>query len=196
MNTSAQPDNASAETVFRNAFEGAPVGMALITPDGALLQVNQALAQLLGYTEAELLARTSAEITHPEDRDLQTACQRKLLAGQSDHYGIRKRFLHRNGSTVWASFELSLARNKKAEPLFFIAHIQDVTREKIYEENLDKAAAEIARLRQGLLKICAWTKRIEVDSRWITVDEFLRDHLHLNLTHGMSVEGARLFHSE
>ena len=73
---------------------------------------------------------------------------------------------------------------------------QDITGRKESERQLSEAAAEIEALRNGLLKICAWTKRIEIDGRWISVDEFLSDHLHLKLTHGMSLEGARLFKKE
>ena len=61
---------------------------------------------------------------------------------------------------------------------------------------LDEAGAEIRKLQRGLTKICAWTKRIEVDGRWISVDDFLREYLGLHLTHGISIEGARLFKEE
>ena len=52
--------------------------------------------------------------------------------------------------------------------------------------------AEIEKLRSGLLKICAWTKQIEVDGRWVPIDEFLRDFLQLRLTHGISETGIAL----
>ena len=44
-------------------------------------------------------------------------------------------------------------------------------------------------MQERLLKICTWTKRIYVDGKWITVDEFLTDHLHLKLTPATSVQG-------
>ena len=54
---------------FRSAFEDAGVGMALAAPDGRWLQVNSALCEILGYTEAELLQTTSQALTHPEDAE-------------------------------------------------------------------------------------------------------------------------------
>ncbi len=170
--------------------------MALVSPDGRFLKVNPSVCQITGYNETELLERNFQEITHADDLEVDLAWADKLLAGEVETYQVEKRYLHKNGSTVSALLSVSLARDKNKEPLFFVSQIQDITRQKLSEQQLNDAAAEIARLRQGLLKICAWTKRIEIDSRWITVDEFLRDHLHLQLTHGMSVEGARLFHRE
>ena len=58
-----------SEERFRGAFNGASIGMALVSPDGRFLQVNRALCGILGYPEEELLAKTFQDITHPEDLD-------------------------------------------------------------------------------------------------------------------------------
>ena len=182
------------DVLFQSAFEYAAIGMALVAPDGAFLRVNHSLCQITGYTEAELLERTFQDITHPDDLDL--ANVRKMLAGEIDTYQMEKRYFHKNGGIVWVLLSVSLVRDDDAQPRFFISQIQDITRRKNSERQLSEAAAQIEALRNGLLKICAWTKRIEIDGRWISVDEFLSDHLHLKLTHGMSLEGARLFKKE
>jgi hypothetical protein len=83
---------------------------------------------------------------------------------------------------------VSLVRNKSGEPLFFISQIQDITRQKKNEQKLVEAAAEIKRLQKGLLKVCTWTKRIEVDGKWMPMDEFLTKNLHLRLTPATSVD--------
>ena len=106
---------------------------------------------------------------------------------------MEKRYFHKNGSIVWVLLSVSLVRDKEGKPRFFISQIQDITPRKESEDQLNEAAAEIKKLRSQLVKVCAWTKRIEINDQWISVDDFLRNHLHLNLTHGMSVEGARIF---
>ena len=185
-----------AGSLFQNAFEYAAIGMALVAPDGTWLRVNRSLCQITGYSEAELLQRTFQDITHPDDLDLDLANVDKMLSGEIQTYQMEKRYFHKNGSIVWVLLSVSLVRDQNNQPLFFIGQIQDITRRKESEQQLNDAAAEIERLRSGLLKVCAWTKRIQIDGRWISVDEFLRDHLHLNLTHGMSAEGAQLFRKE
>jgi PAS domain S-box-containing protein len=196
LETSPAHSPAPADSLFQNAFEHAAIGMALVAPDGAWLRVNHSLCDITGYTEAELLQRTFQDITHPEDLDLDLEFVNQMLAGVLDSYQMEKRYIARNGGIVWVLLSVSLVRDEEARPRFFIAQIQDIRERKENERQLSESAAEIEKLRNGLLKICAWTKRIEIDGRWIPVDEFLSNHLHLKLSHGMSAEGARLFRKE
>ena len=184
------------DSLFESAFRYAAIGMALVGPDGKFLKVNQALCTITGYPEAELLQRTFQDITHPDDVAFDVANAEKLLAGDISTYQIEKRYFHKTGRTVWVTLSVSLARELGGAPRFFISQIQDITARKEGEQRLYEAAAEIKKLRQSLIKICAWTKRIEVNGRWISVDDFLKDHLGLKLTHGISIEGARLFKEE
>lgn len=167
--------------------------MALVAPDGAWLRVNRSVCEMTGYTEAELLKMRFQDITHPEDLNLDLENVEKLLCGEVATYQMEKRYLHKNGSIVWGLLSVSLVCDPAGKPLFFISQIQDVTSRKQSEEKLARADAEIRRLRRGLLKVCAWTKRIEVDGRWISIEEFLSRYLQLQLTHGMSEEAVRLF---
>jgi PAS domain S-box-containing protein len=185
-------DPLSSDSLFQSAFEFAAIGMALVSPEGKWLRVNRAICEITGYTEAELLARTFQDITHPEDLEADLENVRKMLAGEIKTYQMEKRYFHKNGSIVWILLSVSLVRTKSGEPLFFIGQIQDITRQKASEERLAKAAAEIKRLQERLLKICTWTKRIYVDGKWVSVDEFLTRNLHLKVTPGTSVQGGPL----
>src|SRR6202048_2935895 len=189
-------DPLSPGALFQNAFEFAAIGMALVSTEGKWLRVNRAICEITGYSEAELLKRTFQEITHPDDLDLDLENVRKMLAGEINTYQMEKRYFHKNGSIVWVLLSVSLVHNRSSAPLFFISQIQDITRRKQSDEQLAEATAEIQRLQRGLLKVCAWTKRIEVNGKWIPIDEFLSKHLHLNLTPGMSVKGGRTSEGE
>lgn len=185
-------DPLDPDSLFQNAFEFAAIGMALVSPEGKWLRVNRAICEITGYSEAELLERTFQDITHPDDLEADLENVRKMLAGEIKTYQMEKRYLHKNGSVVWILLSVSLVRTKSGEPLFFIGQIQDITRQKASEEKLAKAAAEIKRLQERLLKICTWTKRIYVDGRWISIDEFLTRNLHLKVMPGTSVQGGPL----
>lgn len=187
---------AEGDSLFQSAFDYAAIGICLVAPNGSFLKVNQALCRLTGYSEQELLARTFLDITHPDDLDLDLSNVGKMLAGEIETYQLEKRYLHKSGALVWVLLSVSLVRDAAGDPRFFISQIQDITPRKESERRLTEATAEIKKLQSGLIKVCAWTKRIEVEGRWISVDDFLRDHLGLNLTHGISIEGARLFKEE
>lgn len=193
MSAGAERPHLPEDLLFQNAFDSAAIGMALVAPDGAWLRVNRSLCQMTGYTEDELLKMRFQDITHQEDLDLDLENVEKMLCGEIATYQMEKRYLHKGGAIVWGLLSVSLVRDSAGKPLFFISQIQDITARKESEERLAKADEEIKRLRHGLLKVCAWTKRIEVDGRWVSIEEFLSHYLQLQLTHGMSEEAVRLF---
>ena len=134
----AQERLREAEARFRGAFEQAPIGMALVAPDGTFLRVNRSLCQILGYDATHLLAVGFQALTHPEDLDADLARVRATLAGEIAGYQMQKRYLHRDGRTIWADLSVSLVRGSDGEPLYFVSQIQDVT------ERTEHAAEQVA----------------------------------------------------
>jgi PAS domain S-box-containing protein len=128
-----------SEARFRTAFEHAPIGMDLVTLEGHFLQVNAALCALLGYTEAELLATTFHDITHPDDRATDLEQAEQLLSGEIPSFLVEKRYLRKDGTTVWVCLNASLVRDEHGAPLHFIGQIEDITGRKQAEEELRSA---------------------------------------------------------
>jgi PAS domain S-box-containing protein len=196
VKTPESPLPAGGDSLFESAFHYAGIGMALVAPDGTFLKVNHALTEITGYSAEELLQRTFQQITHPDDLANDVANAEKMLLGEASTYQMEKRYFHKTGRIVWILLSVSLVRDENGKPRFFISQIQDITARKESEQRLGEAADEIKKLQRSLIKICAWTKRIEVDGHWISVDDFIKEHLGLHLTHGISIEGARLFKEE
>jgi PAS domain S-box-containing protein len=117
----------ASEERFRNAFDHAGIGMALVGKDGRCLQVNRMLCRMLGYTKEELLAKTFQDITHPDDLGADLAHVNDLLAGRGSHYQMEKRYYHRKGHIVQARLTVSLLHDATGAPLHFISQIEDVT---------------------------------------------------------------------
>ncbi len=125
-----------SEQRFRQVEEQAPIGLALVAPDGRWLRVNPALCALVGYDAEELLARTFQDITHPDDLNLGLDYARRVLAGEIATYQLEKRYIRKNGTHVWALLSVSLVRHADGYPLYFIAQVQDLTDRKRAEEAL------------------------------------------------------------
>jgi PAS domain S-box-containing protein len=121
---------ADSERRFRATFEQAAVGMAHVAPDGRWLLVNDRLCEIVGYTRAELLARTFQDITHPDDlgRDLDQV--RRLLAGEIGSYTLEKRYLRKDGSVVWINLTVALVRRGDGSPDYFVSVIEDISERK------------------------------------------------------------------
>ncbi len=117
----------ASEETFRQAMENASIGMALVTPDGRFMKVNASLCELLGYSEAELLATDFQSITHPADLESDLLQVRKVLEGGIARFRMEKRYFHKSGRVVWALLSASLARDAAGKPNYFISQIQDVS---------------------------------------------------------------------
>lgn len=125
-----------SESRFRGAFEYGAIGMAIVSPEGKLLQVNTRVSEMLGYTEEELLSKTFQDITHPDDLDTDLNYVRQMLAGEIQTYNTEKRYFHKHGQIIWALLSVSLVRNSNGSPLCFISQIKDINDSKLAEEAL------------------------------------------------------------
>lgn len=124
---------------LRGAFDFAPIGMALVAPDGKWLQVNRALCEIVGYTEAEMLALDFQTITHPDDLEADLAFVNEMLEGRRAHYQMEKRYVHKLGQEVCVLLSVSLVRSQDGRPSYFVSQIQNISERKRLEDQLRQA---------------------------------------------------------
>ena len=127
---------AEAEERFRSAFEEAPIGMALTSPDFRFLRVNRALCQITGYTPAQLEGLPVASITHPDDLKADWEARGAMLEGELSSHRAERRYLHASGSAVWVVVNSTLVRDADGEPLHFLSQMQDITERRRHEAEL------------------------------------------------------------
>jgi diguanylate cyclase (GGDEF)-like protein/PAS domain S-box-containing protein len=118
------------------------VGIAHTTTDGQFIRVNSKLCDILGYSSEELLALTTRDLTHPDDRDRQDALRRELLAGKRRYFSANKRYLSKNGEQIWVNRTVTLARGAARGERYLIQVIEDITERK-------RSEARVARLSQA-----------------------------------------------
>lgn len=139
----ASHDLMESEALFRDAFAQSPLGLALVSPTGRWLRVNEALCQIVGYTEKELLETTFQTITHPEDLETDLGLLAQTLRGEIGTYQIDKRYIHRRGHLVWIRLDVSLHRDATTgQPRHFISQVQDITEQRRAEAQLHQAKEE------------------------------------------------------
>ena len=125
---------------FRLSFDHAPIGKALVAPDGRLLEVNPALCSIVGYSRDDLLGKTFADITHPDDVHADLEPVRRLLAGEIRTYSLEQRYVHADGHTVVTSLSVSVVRDDRGGPSYFISQIEDISARKAMEAELARLA--------------------------------------------------------
>lgn len=115
---------------LRVMFEQANVGMARLSPEGQWMQVNQHLCQMLGYEAEELLQKTFVEITYAQDREQDSQHYQAMLKGDRTRAEMEKRFVTKRGDIVWTLTNASTICNSEGKLLYFIADIQNITKQK------------------------------------------------------------------
>ena len=129
-----------AEERFRRVFEDSPAGMVLADLDQRILDANPAFAAFLGRAVDEIVGRHVSEFTEPGDMEVNRRLHRRLLAGQTSHYTMEKRYVRKDGSLVWGELTVSLVRDDRGRPLSVHAQVQDITERRRAVEALDRRA--------------------------------------------------------
>ena len=141
LETAAAPETADAglresERRFRRTFELAASGLAHIGLDRRFLRVNRRLCEILGYAESELVGRTGRQMSHPDDVDVINAQRPHLHAGEIGALNVEKRYVRKDGSTVWVAVTMVVERDAAGRPEYEIAVFDDVTARKQAETAL------------------------------------------------------------
>ena len=131
------------EARFRTVFERAGVGIALVAPDGGWLRVNDALCQIVGYSQDELVKLTFQDITHPDDLDSDLYLLRQLIDDEIDRYQLEKRYITKSGNTIWIQLIVTKQMSPQGELEYFVSIIKNIQERK-------EAEASLAELRKDL----------------------------------------------
>lgn len=155
-----------SEERFRAAFQNAAIGKVITSPSLKFLQVNKAFCDMLGYSEAELLAKSPAEITPPEDRPAGLEFVARLLRGEAASGRLIKRYLHKDGRIVWGDLMTVLMRDAEGRPTYFAGEVVDITERKRTDELLRDREAKLAEA-QRIAHVGSWEWDLRADQlRW------------------------------
>ena len=131
----AQQELKESEERFKGAFETASHGFALLDIHGKFFMINPAICKMFGYSKEEMLTKSFRDITHNEDFLKGEELLKQLFEGKIQFFHLQKRYLHKNGDTIWASVNVSVVRNVQNNPVYTVAQIIDIT-EKIKAEDV------------------------------------------------------------
>jgi PAS domain S-box-containing protein len=126
-----------SEEQFRAMFELSSVGMALTDlQTGRFERVNERLCAISGYTAEELLGMSFSEITHPEDRQRDWEAFQRLVRGEAAALRHEKRYVRKDGATVWVNVNATLIRDNDDRPVRGLGVIEDITERRMAEDAL------------------------------------------------------------
>lgn len=169
-----------SEERFRQAFDHAAIGKALVGPEGGWLQVNQALCDITGYSLEELLGMTFQEITYSEDLDESITLMHKLHEGEIDTFNVEKRYVHKLGHVVWVFLNVSAVRHESGSVKYFISEMVDITPRKLWGEEqvrlLSHVEAERDKLRRAESALEDANRSLEHQNRELQEFAYIASH--------------------
>ena len=130
-----------SEERFRRYFELGLVGMAMTSPEKGILEVNDEMCRILGYERGELLRKTWAEITHPDDLAADVAQFNRVLKGEIEGYTLDKRWIRKDGVVIDTIMSAKCQRRADGSVDYFVGLVQDTTARKQAEEDQRKLVA-------------------------------------------------------
>ncbi|QZN84631.1 PAS domain S-box protein [Cellulomonas sp. C5510] len=133
----AQP--AGRVALLETLIEAAPVGVGLVTLDGLTPLTNATLRRLLGYSDEEFARMPFSAYTAPEDVDENDRLFEAMLTGAGDQFAMEKRFVRKDGTTLWVELTVSLVRDAQGRPDYAIGMTQDITERKRLADELRAA---------------------------------------------------------
>ena len=131
-----------SEQNFRQIFQEAPIGMAVVGLDEKFLQANAELCQMMDYSESELRSRTPLDITHADDVGFSRELTRTMLEG-GVHSLVEKRYVRKDGKIVWAARTGCVIRDESGNPRHFLIMVENISKRKEAEEALRERTREL-----------------------------------------------------
>jgi len=133
-----------SEERWRSVFENSAIGVALTDLNGRFLATNHVYQTIVGYTEQELRALCFLDVTHEDYREANWALITELLEGKRRQFQIEKKYLRKDGSSIWVSNNVSLVPGTERVPRFIMALAEDITQRKRAEEALQRSEGYLA----------------------------------------------------
>lgn len=199
-----------SEELFHSVFMQTDVPIAVMKMNGDYLMVNEAASRLIGYSSEEILKLNLFNLLHPSEHDMARANMEKMLSGQIVNYNLERRYIRKDGSTIWGRATTTVYRDHEGNPQGIVSVVTDLTERKEAEEELMS--------QNRLLNLLSDTSAYLLENRdpdqiipWINnrvathlgsdiclhyIPDKTNNRLHLDFSSGLSDENKKAFENQ
>ncbi len=135
-----------SEKKYRHSFKNANSGICLVDFEGKILDTNDKMSEIFGYSKNDFEHMNILEVTHPEDVNLFLNFFKEAKKGITEKNDLETRYIHKSGYDIFARVSSSLIGENEESKNCFIVHIMDITERK-------KSENEILKLNQYILDV-------------------------------------------
>ena len=152
----AQQHLRASEEWFRSVFRDAAFGLVVADRDGRLTYTNRAYRQMLGYSEEELRTLRVADLTHPEDRDANSALLRDVIDGKRPSFVLEKRYLAKGGRCLWVRATVSARHDANGRVADVIGIAEDISQRRA-DEDERREQQQLLQMASRVGRLGAWS---------------------------------------
>jgi PAS domain S-box-containing protein len=190
-----------AEANFTRLFETMPIGLFHMRPDGTILQVNSALAEMLGFENpVEVSGHHAAEFFNSPEEHL---AWRNNIERDGTLVGHETQIHRRDGSPLWVEISARALRDGLSGSLFYEGSVEDISQRRAAQQERERLIAELrgalshAKQLSGLLPICSSCKKIRDDrGEWNPMEVYIQQRSDASFTHSFCPECVRRLYPE
>lgn len=146
----AEADLYRSEQFYQSIYDHSGVGIVLADSQRTIRKSNRAFAEMLGYTPEQLVGRSIREISHPDELPANLAFIQAADRGERDSYSLKKRYIHRQGHSVWGQLTATCLRKQDGTPEYFLGMVNDITEQQRAEQKLKESEQQFRTLFQSM----------------------------------------------
>jgi PAS domain S-box-containing protein len=171
------------EMMLRSCFKHAPIGEAVVDLSGRFLRVNENYCSMLGYSEEELQNMNFQTVTHPDDLEMDLTLHDEVRVGKRERYQLEKRYICKDGSSIWVELHVSTLKNVAGKPIGYIGQVKEITEQKRIEATLQSAFKALQDLKTAIDSSCILaitdTRGVitEVNDMFCQISQYSREEL-------------------
>ncbi len=136
----AEAESVRNQKRFHDAFTHAAIGMAIVSPDGVVLQVNQALCALLDCAPERLIGAPFGTLLHPGDAALLERHSAGISTRKEESFSIELRCTGIGVRETWVSLHCGLFGDAGTANAGLILQLHDITSRRRAEGDLHHIA--------------------------------------------------------
>ena len=126
----------ASEAKFRAAFEGAGMGIHFVDAEGRVLEHNNVLTAMLGYSDEELRGRSLSELLDPGHAALALTALREMVEGRRERMVEERRYRRKDGGFTNAVVRATAVRDERGAFQYAVGVVEDVTEKRALEAQL------------------------------------------------------------
>jgi PAS domain S-box-containing protein len=134
-------ESVESEARFRAMFEYASLGIVIGDVDRRPIAVNRTMADMLGYSQEELLQLQSLDVTYPEDKALGKREFMQLKEGSISSYQLEKRLVRKTGDPFWVRQTVSSVRDPSGKMVYWVSMVENIDSQKHTSVELQESEA-------------------------------------------------------